>query len=54
LNKLAELRKRLAKKIDKTLGTNISEVKLPPIMKKTERKINNLLEKIKNKKANGK
>ena len=54
LNKLAELRKRLAKKIDKVFGTNIRKVKLPPIMEQTEIKINNLLEKIKNKKANGK
>lgn len=51
---LKETRYKFAKKIDKLLGTNIRKVKLPPIMEKTEVKINNLYEKIREKKANGK
>lgn len=47
-NKLAQARKKLAQKIDKTLGTNLKEKKLPDSMKKIERKVSDtFLEKAK-------
>lgn len=36
-NKLSELRNRVAKKIDKTLGTNLEKKKLPKPLKNTEK-----------------
>ena len=44
---LKEARYKLAKKIDKTLGTNIRKVKLPRFAEKTEIKINKIYEKMK-------
>lgn len=39
LNRLAKLRKKLAKDIDKSLGTNIEKIKLPQQIKYIEKSI---------------
>ena len=36
-NKLSELRKRVAKKVDKTLGTNLEKKRLPKPLKNAEK-----------------
>ena len=42
-NKLSELRKRIAKKVDKTLGTNLEKKKLPKPLKNAEKIISEKL-----------
>ncbi len=49
---LKEIRYKLAKKVDKRLGTNIRNCKLPEAMKNTEKTVNKLYEKIINKERN--
>lgn len=49
-NKLASLRKVMAKKIDKKLGTNIDKLKLPTFIKKTENALSQIMESKKKKK----
>lgn len=48
---LKEERYKLAKKIDRALGTNLRHVKLPKLAKKTEIEINKIYEKLKNSKS---
>lgn len=44
---LKEARYKLAKKIDKRLGTNIRKIEMPRLIEKSERKLNNIYQKLK-------
>lgn len=45
-NRISKLRNKIAKKIDRTLGTDLEKIKMPKFVKKAENKLDKIISKI--------